>query len=94
MEIFLEAEEEENIGYHCSVFQKGDKIDCIDEDEPPSIFIKRTTENDYEGSIKSAYSTSEGKIKLHYDPEAKTLLFEIVEAPLDIYYLPKKAIFK
>ncbi|WP_324720397.1 hypothetical protein [Salinimicrobium sp. HB62] len=94
MEIGLEAEEEDYIGYHCAIFQTGDRIDCIDKDEPASIHVKRTSENVFEGSIRSAYSASDGKIKLQYDPEALTLLFEIVEAPLDLYYLPKKAIFK
>ncbi|NJW52237.1 hypothetical protein [Salinimicrobium oceani] len=94
MEIILEAEGEEYIGYHCTVFQNGDRIDCAKEDEPASIHIKRTTKNVFEGKIRSAYSASEGKVRMYYDPESQTLLFEILKAPLDLYYLPKIATFK
>lgn len=94
MEISLKAEGSDYTGHHCTVFQNGGRIDCIDVTEPASIRIKRTAENVFEGTIRSGYSASEGKIKLLFNPEEKTLLFEIMEGPVDIYYLPKKAILK
>lgn len=94
MEISLKAEGSDYTGHHCTVFQNGDRIDCIDVTEPASIRIKRTAENVFEGTIRSGYSASEGKIKLLFNPEEKTLVFEIMEGPVDIYYLPKKAVLK
>ncbi len=94
MEITLDAEGSNYTGHHCAVFQNGDRIDCVDEDDPVSMRIQRTAENEFEGIIRSGYSPSEGKIKLHFDPENETLLFELIEAPGNIYYLPKRAIFK
>ncbi len=94
MEITLSIEGSKYTGHHCSVFQNGDRIDCVDEDDPVSIRIQRTAENEFEGIIRSGYSTSEGKINLHFDPENETLLFELSEAPDGTYYLPKKGIFK
>ena len=92
MEISLKAEESDYTGHHCTIFQNGGRIDCIDVTEPTSIRIKRTAENVFEGTIRSGYSASEGKIKLLFNPEEKTLLFKIMKGPVDIYYLPKKAI--
>lgn len=94
MEITLRAEGSEYTGHHCAVFQNGNRIDCVEEDEPASIRIKRTTENEFEGMIRSGYSASEGKIKLLFNPEAKTLLFEISEVSENNYFLPKKTFFK
>ena len=94
MEFTLTAEGSGYTGNHCSVFQNGDRIDCVGEDEPASIRIQRTAENEFEGVIRSGYSASEGKIKLHFNPETKTLFLVIFEAPGSIFYLPKKAFFK
>lgn len=93
MEITLKAEGPDYTGHHCTVFQNGNRIDCVDETEPASIRIKRTAENVFEGTIRSSYSASEGWVKMTLNPDAKILLFEILEGPVDIYYLPKKAIF-
>lgn len=94
MEITLKAEGPDYTGHHCTVFQKGNRIDCVDETEPPSIRIIRTAENLFEGTIRSSYSASEGRVKMIFNPNSKILLFEILEGPTDIYYLPKKAILK
>ena len=91
MEINLDAEGEDYIGYHCSVFQNGDRIDCVDEDKSASVYVKRTAENVFEGTIRSGYSASEGKIKLEYNPEEQILLFKILKAPEGIFYLPENA---
>lgn len=94
MEINLESEGEDYIGYHCSVIQNGDRIYCVDEDKFASLYVKKTAENLFEGTIRNGYSASEGKIKLEYNSEEQILLFENLEAPGHIYYLPKRATFK
>ena len=94
MEISLKAEGEEYIGYHCAVFQNGNRIDCVEEDKPASIGIKKSAKNTFEGIIRSRYAASEGKIKLRFHPETSSLFFEILQVPDGIYYLPKKAILK
>lgn len=94
MEIILKAEGSDYTGHHCSVFQNGNRIDCVIDDNPASINVRRTAENTFEGSIKSGYSLRKGKIRFLFNPEAKTLIFNILEAPEGMYYLPKRAVFE
>ena len=93
MDFTLKAEGEELVGHHCSVFEDGDRIDCLEEDDAVSIRVKRTFQNVYQGTIKSGYSLTTGKLKLTFDVENKALLFEILERPEGVFYLPTKALF-
>ena len=94
MEFTLKAEGSEYTGHHCAVFEKGYRIDGVDEDEPASTRIKRIAENRLEGTIRSGYSGTEEKIEIQLNLEDKTLLFEILNEPDENYYLPKRAVFE
>ena len=92
--IFLEAEDSiANVaptsfkGKHCGVFESGRRMDCSDEEY--SIFLKKISENVFEGTILSAYSLAISEIKITYLPEGKSLRWEVTKEEKGKNLLPK-----
>lgn len=79
-------------GNHCSVAYNGRYIDCSDEDI--SIDLRLVGENIFEGTIRSGYSRTNGKIRLTFDKSSNTLHFELLEEPSGIFYLPKDVVME
>lgn len=78
-------------GSHCSVFQNGRRIDCSD---GFSIQLRESTKNSFEGTIKSGYSNTTGKVKMVYSEEQNTLHFYLLEDPPGIFFIPKDVILR
>lgn len=89
----LKKENKEITGTHCAVFYGGDRIDCSENSENEvSVKLVQRSEHLYEGSIKSDYSQTTGKIRLEYNPEEKNLKFQLLKEPSGIFYLPKEVV--
>lgn len=91
----LELKKENNkvTGTHCGIFHNGNRIDCTEGTESElSVKVIKITEDVFEGSIKSGYSQTTGKIRLEYNPEEKSLRFQLIEEPSGIFYLPKEVV--
>ncbi|MGB8374258.1 MAG: hypothetical protein WCE57_02990 [Salegentibacter sp.] len=81
-------------GNHCAVFFNGDKIDCSQEDGSFSLALMRIADGVYAGTIHSAYSFAEGKIRLVYNKKFDRLTFTLTTDPPGEYYLPQIAILE
>lgn len=77
-------------GTHCSVFYNGKFIDCSN--KAPSISLVKTGTNTFEGTIRSEYSATTGKIKMVLTSSKKTLHFRITEEPSGVFYIPEDII--
>lgn len=76
-------------GNHCGIFLNGTKIDCRpEEDGNFSLTLMKIAENTYAGTIESAYSLSEGKIRLVYNKRLDNLTFTLNSEPAGEYYIP------
>lgn len=82
-------------GNHCAVFFNGDKIDCSQEDNGQfSMALMRIADGVYAGTIHSAYSFAEGKIRLVYNKKLDSLTFTLTTDPPGEYYLPQIAVLE
>lgn len=79
-------------GSHCSSFNNGEFIDCINTGF--SISIEKTATDVFEGTIKSGYSNTIGYIKLTYNPINKTVSFYLKTEPSGIFFIPKNIILE
>ena len=79
-------------GTHCSVAYNGRYVDCSDQDT--SIELKGVGLDIYEGTIRSGYSGTTGKIRLTYNKSNSTVHFELLEEPSGIFYLPKDVVME
>ena len=80
-------------GNYCSVFHNGGKIDCSSELENVTNFIlSEISKNTYQGTFTSNFSSTNGILKIIFNPLNNKILLEIVEAPKGEYYLPKIAV--
>lgn len=77
-------------GQHCSVFYNGANVDCSD--GIMSITLQKISTNLFEGTIKSGFSNTLGRIKLKYDPLSEKVLFFLTKKPSGINYLPKEIV--
>jgi len=73
----IELEQNKNIllGYHCFVALRGSRIDCCLKEDGPSIHLKRTDNNTFEGTMHSCYDDKERKVKLVETKNILTLIF-------------------
>lgn len=92
--VYLEAENSiANIaptsfkGEHCGVFESGRRMDCSYDGH--SIFLKKISENVFEGTILSAYSLAVSEIKVTYFPKTKSLRWEVTKEGKGKNLLPK-----
>lgn len=76
------------IGYHCSSFYQGKKIDCMEESQNCSINLTSVGPNIYEGTIKSGYSLTQGTIRITFYPNEDKLFFELLTKPNGEFYIP------
>ncbi|MFD1094388.1 hypothetical protein [Salegentibacter chungangensis] len=82
-------------GSHCAVFFNGDKIDCEKQNNGRySLTLMRIKQDIYKGTIKSAASLSEGKIRLIYNKRMKNIMFSLTSPPPGEYYLPQEAVLE
>ncbi|GAB2763776.1 hypothetical protein [Salinimicrobium soli] len=79
-------------GTHCSIAYNGRYVDCSDEEL--SIDLRPTGTNTFEGTIKSGYSLTTGKIRLTFDKANNRLHFELLEEPSGVFYFPKDAVME
>ncbi|MDO9260890.1 MAG: hypothetical protein Q7U08_02995 [Flavobacteriaceae bacterium] len=80
-------------GSHCSVFQQGLKIDCVENLEEISINLTMVSTNIYQGTIKSNYCYKNGTIKLIYDSNTDVIQMELIDKPNGEFYIPNTAVF-
>ncbi|MCP9201598.1 hypothetical protein MKO06_16935 [Gramella sp. GC03-9] len=89
----LKVDDKSVEGNYCSVFNNGEKIDCNSElENEVNFLLNKTSENTYQGTFTSHYSSANGLLKIIHIPLNKKMIFEIIEAPKGEYYLPEKAV--
>jgi hypothetical protein len=74
-------------GEHCGVFESGRRMDCSYDSS--SVFLKKISENVFEGTILSAYSLAVSEIKVTYFPKTKSLRWEVTKEGKGKNLLPK-----
>lgn len=80
-------------GRYCSVYYNGNRIDCSVDDNDHGIYLNKVSNNVFEGSFKSFYSGTTGKMRLEYLPVTNKIKITILEKPKGEYYLPDKVDF-
>ena len=88
----MEISENNYRGNHCSVYLRGDKIDCNDNKDEFSIVLIRKAENIFQGSIRSGFSYAVGNVQLQYLPADNTILFSLKTHPKGEYYIPLEGV--
>lgn len=82
-------------GTHCARFGNGAKVDCTREQRGNfSLSVMKISPNVYAGTIKSARSSAEGKIRIVYNKRTDFISFRLTSQPAGEFYLPEKAFLK
>lgn len=82
-------------GTHCALFMNGENVDCTREQQGNfSLSVMKISPNVYAGTITSAQSRAEGKIRMVYNKRADFISFRLTSQPAGEFYLPEKAFLK
>lgn len=88
----IEISENNYRGNHCSVYLRGERIDCNDNKDEFSIVLIRKAENIFQGSIRSGLSYAVGNVQLQYQPIENRILFSLKTNPKGEYYIPVEGV--
>lgn len=91
--LYLKQVNNKITGNHCSVMQKGDRIDCVLDKADVSIFGKIENQSYVILRFESQYSGTSGTVKIT-KLDANTIDWQIKSRPKGEYYIPDHIVLK